>query len=427
MPENVLPSIRYLFYLFVLTVPFETAIESVSIIGTIPMIIGMALTGAALLQPRLCFNLPPGAFWCFVGYFVVCLALGTTQNLDYIRPVFQKLLTFAQMLLLMWICFNLFRYPEISRNALLTFVAACAIFSVLQIAGVGAVRVAQGRTSMFGDNVNTVAATLSLGLIALVGITYGRTVVERKITLFAWAAFPIIGTAMIMTGSRGALLSLVFGIALLVVRNGTWKDKLKIASVAILAIGFLAVTALSDDVMRTRLERSLYQGETAGRDKIHAHAWAMFFEKPMLGWGPVYNQIELGSRLGRSIRDPHSLYLSVLTEAGLIGAILFFAGLALLARAAWQARVKIEGALPMAMLSCLLLFNIAGSWHNRKLFWLTMAYVLASAWSFRETRGQLPTSDPINVGRQGAGTLALFSEAANAGPGRVSAGQERSA
>lgn len=407
MPENVLPSIRYLFYLFVLAIPFETATETVSI-GTVPMIIGIALTGAALLQPRLCFDPPPGAFWCFVGYFVVCLSLGTTQNLGYIGPVITKLLTFAQMLLLMWISFNLFRYPEICKNALLIFVAACALLSVLQIAGVGAVRVGQGRMSMFGDSVNTVGATLAFSLMALIGMTYGRTTVDRRITLFAWIVFPIIGTALIMTGSRGALLSLVLGIGLLVIRNGTWAAKLKIASVAILAIGFLTVTALSDDVMRTRLERSLYQGETAGRDRIHAHAWSMFYEKPILGWGPVYNTIELGSRLGRTTRDPHSLYLSILTEAGLLGSVLFFGGLGLLVRAAWQARVKIEGALPMAMLSCLLFFSIAGSWQNRKLFWLTLAYVLASAWSFRETSQQVPAqfSDPLNVAGRGARTPA---------------------
>ena len=307
MPEKVLPSIRYLFYLFVLAIPFETAnTETVSMIGSIPMIIGVGLTAAALLQPKVCFNFPPGAFWCFVGYFVVCLVLGTTQNLDYVRPVFTKLLTVAQMLVLMWICFNLFRYPEICKGALLIFVAACAILSLLQIVGVGTVRVAQGRSSLFGDNANTVGATLSLGLIALVGITYGRTIVERKIILLAWTVFPIIGTAIIMTGSRGALFAVVLGIAVLIIRDGTWEAKLKIGSITALAIGFLVFSALSDDAMRTRLERSFYQGDTAGRDKIHAHAWGMFFQKPMLGWGPVYNVVELGSRLGLSIRDPHS-------------------------------------------------------------------------------------------------------------------------
>ena len=84
--------------------------------------------------------------------------------------------------------------------------------------------------------------------------------------------------------------------------------------------------------MRTRLERSFYQGDTAGRDKIHGHAWVMFFEKPMLGWGPVYNLVELGSRLGRSARYPHSLYLTVLTETGLLGSVLFFGGLGLIGK-----------------------------------------------------------------------------------------------
>jgi O-antigen ligase len=405
MPENVLPSIRYLFYLFVFSVPFESAsMETVAVIGTISMILGMALMGAALLQPRICFSAPPGAFWCFVGYFVLCLAIGTTQNLDYLRPVLTRLFTFAQMLVLMWVSFNLLRYPEICKGAFLSLVAACAIFSVLQIAGVGIVHVGQGRSSMHGANANTVGATLSLGLIALVGITYGRTTVERRLKLIAWAVFPIIGMAIIMTGSRGALVALVLGIALLLIRGGTWRDKLKIGSIALLAIGFLAVTALSDEAMRIRLERSFYQGDTAGRDKIHDHAWAMFFEKPTLGWGPVYNLVELGSRLGMSVRDPHSLYLTVLTETGLLGSMLFFGGLGLLVRAAWQARLRIEGALPMAMLGCLLVFNLSGSWQNRKLFWLTAAYVLAGAWPIRE------------MAQQGGEPIVSFSETTNAGP-----------
>jgi O-antigen ligase len=413
MPENVLPSIRYLFYLFLFSVPFETAItETVSIVGSIPMIIGMALTGAALLQPRICFNPPPGAFWCFVGYLILCLALGTTQNLGYMNLALTRLTKFAQMLLLMWICFNLLRYPEICKNALLIFIAACAILAVLLITGVGTRGVAQGRSSLFGDNANTVAGTLSLGLITLVGITYGRTIVERRLTLLAWIVFPIIGTAIIMTGSRSALIGLVVGIALLVVRDGTWKAKLKISSIAVLAIGFLVLTALSDDAMRTRLERSWYQGDSSGRDRIHAQAWAMFFEKPMLGWGPWYNDVELGSRLGRSIRGAHSLYLAVLTEAGLLGSILFFGGLGLLVRAAWQARLRMEGALPMALMGSVLISSFAALWTGLKLFWLIMAYVLASAWPLRETDREAPVqlAGSTNVMGQRLGTATSFSQ-----------------
>lgn len=386
MSERVLPVIRYLFCLFVFAIPFETAnTETVSIIGSIPMIIGMVLMGAALLQPHVCFNPPASAFWCFVGYLVVLLALGTTENVDYIHAVARRLFTLTQMLMLMWISSNLFRYPDICKEALLSFVVACTILSVFQIAGIETADVGQGRSSTFGDNANTAGATLALGLLALVGITYGRGKVETKRNFLAWTVFPIIGTAMIMTGSRGALLSLVVGISLLIIRDGSFETKLKIGSIAILAIGFLTFTAFSDDVMRTRLERSMYQGDMAGRDKIHAHAWVMFFQKPMLGWGPIYNVVELGSRLGTTIKDTHSLYLWVLTEAGLLGSLPFFTGLVLLAKGAWKARARIEGALPMAMLSCLLIINLSLTWHNRKLFWLIAAYVLASAWSFQET------------------------------------------
>ena len=75
----------------------------------------------------------------------------------------------------------------------------------------------------------------------------------------------------------------------------------------------------------------------------------------------------------------------------------------------------------MAMLSCLLIFNLSGTWQNRKLFWLTAAYVLASAWPFRETARQETSqfTDPINVVGQGVEAVATFSEATNADSEKV--------
>lgn len=380
------PIVRVAFYLFVLAIPFETAfLESASSIGTIPMMIGMVFAGTALLQPRICFSSPPTAFWCFAGYIFVCLILGMTQNLIHAGQVVSRLLSLMQMLLLMWISFNLFKYSEICKGALLALIASCAVLSMFMLTGTGTVDSGQGRVTLFGDQVNTLATMLALAIIALLGMTYGRIRVEKKLVIIAWMLFPLIGTALIMTGSRGVLLGLVLGIALLVTRGGGWESKLKIGVVVVLAIGFLGWVALTDDAMRARLERSFYQGDTAGRDEIMDRAWEMFFEEPLLGWGPIRGRVELGSRVGWFQRDPHNLYLSVLIETGLLGAIPFFTGLWLAGKAAWNARVGIEGASPMAMFGCLLLINLSSSWHNRKLFWLTLAYALASAWSVRQT------------------------------------------
>lgn len=383
---TVSPIIRVMFYLFVLAIPLETAfMESSSSIGTVPMMIGMAFAGTALLQPRICFSRPPAAFWCFAGYLFVCLILGMTQDLIYAGRVVSRLLSLAQLLLLMWISINLFKYPEISKGALLALIASCTVLAIFMVTGTSTVDSGQGRSTLFGDHVNTLAAMLALAIIALVGMTYGRIKVERKLVILAWMLFPLLGTALIMTGSRGSLLGLLLGIALLVTRDGEWGSKLKIGVVVVLAIGFLVWVALTDDAMRARLDRSWHQGDTAGRDRILDQAWDMFLEEPVLGWGPVRFRVELGSRVGWIERDAHNLYLSVLIETGLLGAIPFFAGLVLAVKAAWKARVGREGASPIAILGFLLLINLSSTWHNRKLFWLTLAYAVASVWSVRET------------------------------------------
>ena len=87
--SKVNASIRYAFYAFIMAIPFETAYtDLVTIVGTIPLLIGIAFIGVALLQPRICFAPPPGAFWCFAGYVFAYVILGTTQTPMYAGPMF---------------------------------------------------------------------------------------------------------------------------------------------------------------------------------------------------------------------------------------------------------------------------------------------------------------------------------------------------
>src|SRR5262245_12423673 len=186
MPK-VNASIRYAFYTFIMSTPFETAYtDLVATVGTLPLLIGIAFIGAALLQPRICFAPPPGAFWCFAGYVLVYVILGTTQTPMYAGPMFTRLLTLIQLLVIMWTSYSLLKYPEICKGALLAFVASCTIISMLQIFGAGAEIAGQGRTTMFADNPNSVGITLALGLMALTGIAYGRMTVEKNMVLLAW-------------------------------------------------------------------------------------------------------------------------------------------------------------------------------------------------------------------------------------------------
>src|SRR5829696_2188144 len=67
----VLPAIRWVFYAFVFSLPFETVNS-----GYLepPTILGALLLMATLLQPGVFLRWPPRAFWCFFAYLYFAVA-----------------------------------------------------------------------------------------------------------------------------------------------------------------------------------------------------------------------------------------------------------------------------------------------------------------------------------------------------------------
>jgi O-antigen ligase len=229
-----------------------------------------------------------------------------------------------------------------------------------------------------GENPNSIANTLMIGLLALIGLAYGREEISRRAQALFWFFSAFLFLAIIRTGSRGAIIALLVALAVLLLKRSAIARRLKVALVVVVAVVFVAVASYSIEAVRTRWERTLATGDTAGRDFIFYHATQMFFEKPFWGWGPVYHQIQLGSRLGVSTKDTHNLYLYVLTEVGLFGAIPFFLALFLCYRSAWRARGTIQGILPLSMLASLLVVYMKGTLIHNKLLWLALAYAAAS-------------------------------------------------
>src|SRR5688500_17913082 len=70
--------IRWLFYLFIFTLAFETVGEGVIPIEAPTAVLGILLL-TILLQPRLFIRWPPKAFWCFIIYIYLFVAWGLTE------------------------------------------------------------------------------------------------------------------------------------------------------------------------------------------------------------------------------------------------------------------------------------------------------------------------------------------------------------
>jgi O-antigen ligase len=78
-------------------------------------------------------------------------------------------------------------------------------------------------------------------------------------------------------------------------------------------------------------------------------------------------------------RDPHNLFLFILTASGFIGGIPAFLGLWFSTADAWKARIGPYTIVPFAMMIVALVGNLSVTWYS-KLFWITLAFACA-AWA----------------------------------------------
>ncbi|MDQ3805946.1 MAG: O-antigen ligase family protein [Acidobacteriota bacterium] len=374
--------IRWLFYAFVFSLPFETVVEGVL---EPPTIVGALLLASTLLQPELFLRWPPAGFWCFVVYFYMYATLEALEPTEYRPFLLRSVFLVAQLLTLCWIAYCLMRDPRVAEWALLALSAACAVLALLQVTGIASSAADVGarveRITAFGFHPNNLARILTLGLLALIGLTYGRGRSFFQPVFISWPAVVLVGVALIQTGSRGGLAALGVGLTTLILRGGSWERKLLNAFGLLLVAAFFALASMQSEIMRERFERTVEEGDLARREQIYPAAWEMIQERPLAGWGAIAGTYELGSRLGHpeeETKNPHNLFLYTLVSSGVAGSLPLLAGLALAAYAAWLSRHGAHGILPLALVAAVIVANMSGVWLFNKLHWLVMAYALAS-------------------------------------------------
>jgi O-antigen ligase len=379
----VSPLIRWALYALMASLPFEYPGRSIPV--EIPTLFGSIFLLTTLLQPRLCYATVPWAVVWFAVYLCAFLLSVGVGAGDYAGEVLKLFLNTVQGVLLLWVGYNLLCTEAIAKRALTALVIACALRAALPLLGIAksSVVVYTGgeRVTALGQNANNSAMVLSAGLIALIGLAYTRTPRAVRPGLLVWLLTGLLGFAIVDTGSRGGLAAAAVGVLVFGWARGPLRTRLRHGIISLVAIGLLGTAAFSLPVMRHRLEQSARTGDMAGRERIYPALLTMVREQPVLGWGPIVNRYELAGRIGERVRPwrgAHNFILEVLTASGLVGAIPFLVGTWLCAQGAWRARAGVQGILPLALLSTLLVANTSGDWIASKHFWLVLAYALAS-------------------------------------------------
>jgi O-antigen ligase len=395
LPTKQIPlAIRWSFLLFAFSLPFQGTGFTFMSGSSLARISGLLFFAFYFfyynpLSEKRSFPPVSGAMWWFGGYILIYALNGFLVAEEFYPEWFSGLITLIQLMVLFWCTSGVLDNETIARSFLFTYALAAFIFAAGMIVGIqtfSVTSVGSDRMTALGHDPNAVAKLMAMAAVILIGLYLNTSFkhVIGKILLIL--SVPVVLLAMVQTGSRGGTLAFMIGC--LVYSLPFLKSRRKWTAIVLVAL-FTSVVlyfAVTSPAFFERLEAG-YHGNLAGRDLIFPVSLEMILERPLFGWRPAELWYEIASRSGwRGLSDAHNLYLHLLLEVGLVGALPFFIGFCLCGIAAWKARSGRLGLIPAALLVTLLVANMSVTGLYNKELWLIFALGVATKCSLTRNR-----------------------------------------
>jgi O-antigen ligase len=385
---RVNPLVRGALVLFSISIFFEIPHRSFPI--EVPTFFALLFLLTTLLNPRACYKRIPTPLIWFAAHLWILAIAAVYNGVEHMDVVIKHFIDLTVLMLLLWTISNVLRDARALRATIVAFIVGAMVRAGMQVLHIAVHRIpvwtGGERMSVLGQNTNMSAIVLSAGLITVVGLYTSHASWLPKFHFLTWPLAALMGWATIQTGSRGGLFCIAIGLVVFLFSGRTPMIRLRNVLLGLVAMGALGAAAMYSPMMRARLEAAGEQGNLAGREKIYPAVLGMIAEKPLLGWGPIDNQFEIGRRINerkRPSRDAHNLPGELLTTSGIIGAVPFLIGIGIVIRSAYRARKGALGYLPLALLSAVLMGCLSGTWLISKILWfsLAIAVVAGARWA----------------------------------------------
>lgn len=230
------------------------------------------------------------------------------------------------------ICFNLLVsifnvYPDLITKSLLSFSLTAIIIVLAIFLGVldDGVVISKGRVMLYGENPNSTSTRFTIAFVyvfyyilenfrLIKGVYFKYLLICSLVPLFLIILF---------SGSRGALLSLLISVVAIIYFSNLKKSlKVSIFGFFILIGVYLIFHISSDYSIVERMNSSINDGETAGRDRIWKGALDIYFNYPVIGVGEGGYYKEIYDRIGE-YKDTHNIFLYLLCCGGSLSFIFF--------------------------------------------------------------------------------------------------------
>lgn len=289
----------------------------------------------------------------------------------------------AQLLLILVLIVNhLYNSPRMLNYVLYAFIINILLLSILSIFGIGIsyndnATLEEGRLRMFGENPNIIGLKASLALI-MVFYYFFEVKLKLKIILVV-VMLPLL-SMLIATASRGALLAMFFGLAiLLLIQQLTLVKKIVLLGLGIIfSVWLFNYIMKSDELFASRMNVFLEEGNT-GRNDLWEGAVEIIQDHFIIGVGRQGALPMMRQYIGRAM-DPHNVFLYVLMTTGIIGFTFFMTFIIRLMYRLYL-KFKIDKNPLFLVLFAILLFNMskAGGFIGSTFMWFLSAILIGAS------------------------------------------------
>jgi O-antigen ligase len=368
----------------VFTIPWEDALV-IPGVGTVSKLVGVVAIAAAVLAivEKGSVSLPhpsSAAMVLFVLWTAASLLWTSLPNVTGVTATSN-----AELVIMSWLIWELCDHERKILFFLQAFVLGCYVSSIDTIFEyLHGQQAAYERYAGSGFNPND----LALVMVLSIPMAYYLSLKVRGVR--AWInrlAIILALTTIFLSGSRGALVTLIVALAIIPLTYSflTTREKLGNGTVAALAlcIALIFVPAASWQRLATA-PTELEHGTLNERTVIWTAGLSLFSDHPVQGVGAGTFPYSVAKLLGQPL-SAHNTFLSVLVEDGLVGFCLFLSILVTLLGSSLRLP-PLERYLWIVLLSAWTVGMTTAAWEARKPTWFLFGLCVAQValhWSSR--------------------------------------------
>jgi O-antigen ligase len=365
-----------LLVLFVFAIPLENALVLPGV-GTFGRLVGLAAFAVGIFAV-----IEKGHLRSPLPVHLVMLAFVIWASLTYFWTVsaddtIEEILSYTQFLAMVWLIWELAPLPRHRVYLMQAYLVGTGVSALGALLHVGAT-VGVTRNSTFNMNPNDIGLRLALSVPMALYLAASE---KQDFRVWLYRLHMILAvSALLMTGSRGALIALMGSLLMIPMtfRKWTFRQKAVMAVVVVAAImtAIAIVPASTWDRMSTT-GTEIRQGTMDARTVIWRAGIDVFLDHPFfgIGGGAFATAIERNVVIAWVA---HNSFLSVLVELGIVGFAIFAVLLVMLIYSAMRLPV-LGRSLWLVMLLTWALGASGMTWENTKPTWLIFGLLVADS------------------------------------------------